>query len=182
MLSITIKGKSELWDPVKEEFRSAKDTTITLEHSLVSISKWESNWRKPFFKREPKTTEEYLDYIKCMTITQNVPDDVYYCLSKDNIIEIQKYIDASLTATWFQKQNNKGSNRAITTSEVIYAQMVEYGIPFDPCQKWHISRLLTLIRVCSENNNQPKKMSKNEVSKMYSSINAQRRAAMHSKG
>ena len=153
MIRITIP-KSESWDEVKQEFVSVKEQTLQLEHSLVSLSKWESKWCKPFFSKQEKTYEETMDYIKCMTLTQNVDPNVYLHLTEANITQINKYIEAPMTATTFYEDKNGAKSREIITSELIYYWMIALNIPFE-CQKWHINRLLTLIRVCIIKNAPP---------------------------
>lgn len=180
MLHITVPSQ-ELWDEKNEEFITIKECTLQLEHSLVSVSKWESRWRKVFLSKKEKTTEETIDYIKCMTITQNVNPDVYKCLTKDNIEQINDYITSPMTATWFPNENTGSSNGEQVTSELIYYWMIAQNIPFE-CQKWHLNRLLTLIRVCSIKNKSPKKMSRSEIMKRNASLNATRRKQLNSKG
>lgn len=187
MLTINIKGK-ELWDENRQEFLNCKDTVLTLEHSLVSVSKWESKWHKPFISKEQKTKEETLDYIKCMTLTQNVDPIVYYFLSEENIKEINAYIEDKRTATWFNDTNPDGSKKTpsrrsseMVTSELIYYWMVSYQIPFE-CQKWHLNRLLTLIRICNVKNQDPKKQSKKEVLSNNAALNAARRKKLGTSG
>lgn len=179
MLEIKIPA-SEVYNNEKEEFFSTKEQTLCLEHSLVSISKWESIWCKPFLSQKKKTEDEILSYIKCMTITKNVEDSLYQLIPSNVFSEIQKYIDAPMTATTFSNEHPK-SSREIVTSELIYYWMVAYNIPFE-CQKWHLNRLLTLIHVCSIKNSPPKKMSKSAILNRNKSLNAARRAAAHTKG
>ena len=181
MLQITIPISPEGWDERKEEFVDAKTVTLQLEHSLVSISKWESKWHKPFLSKEPKTVEETIDYIKCMTLTQNVKPEVYNHLSKENIEEINAYIDDPKTATTFSKDRKSARSREIITSELIYYWMIALNIPFE-CQKWHLNRLLTLIRVCEVKNTPGKKMSQREVLNQYAAINAANRKRFNTKG
>ena len=181
MLEITIPA-TELWDEINEEFITTKEQTLRLEHSLVSLSKWESKWCKPFLSKTNKTDEEMLDYVRCMTLTQNVPDEVYRCLTDDNIRKIYEYIDAPMTATWFNDDKTKGTSRGEqTTSELIYYWMIALNIPFE-CQKWHLNRLLTLIRVCNIKNQPPKKMSKRDIMSRNAALNAARRNKLHTKG
>lgn len=181
MLRITIPA-SELWDENKEEFVIvAKEQTLQLEHSLVSLSKWESNWHKPFLTKEDKTYEETIDYIKCMTITQNVNPEVYDRLTNSNISAINKYIEDSMTATVFRNDNQNSRNREQITSELIYYWMISLNIPME-CQKWHLNRLLTLIRVCNIKNAPPKKRSKSETINEWAMLNAARRQQMNSTG
>lgn len=180
MLEITIPA-TELWDERNEEFITAKEQTLRLEHSLVSLSKWESKWCKPFLSKTNKTDEEIIDYVRCMTLTQNVPDEVYRCLTDDNIRKINEYIDAPMTATWFHEDKAKGTSREQTTSELIYYWMIALNIPFE-CQKWHLNRLLTLIRVCNIKNQPPKKMSKRDIMSRNAALNAARRKQLNTKG
>lgn len=181
MLKILVKGR-ELYDERTEEFISSKDTVLQLEHSLVSLSKWESKWHKPFLNdREPKTDEEMTDYIRCMTITQNVDPSVYYALSTENIMEIKEYMEDKMTATWFSDKNNPKSRQKQVTAELIYYWMISLEIPFE-CQKWHLNRLLTLIRVCNIENAPKKKMKQSDILRQNAALNAKRKAAMNSKG
>lgn len=177
-LKLTIPG-AEYYDEKRECFITEEPTVITLEHSLVTVSKWESKWHKPFLEQNPpKTDEELLDYIRCMTITQNVNPEIYNRLTPDAIEKINNYIADPMTATTFKSKPH--GPRTITTSEVIYYQMIALGIPFE-CQKWHLSRLLTLIRVCNEKNG-AKKMSKHDIYAQNKALNDARRAALRSKG
>lgn len=180
MLTITIP-ESEQWDEVNEEYIYTKAQTLQLEHSLVSLSKWESKWCKPFLSSNDKSLEETIDYVKCMTITPNVDQNVYRCLSNGNIEEINKYIAAPMTATWFSEDKVSRPNREIVTAEIIYYWMIALNIPFE-CQKWHLNRLLTLIRVCDKKSQPPKKMGKNEIMSRNAALNAARRKRYGSKG
>jgi hypothetical protein len=180
MLPITIPA-NELWDERKQEFIQFKEQKLLLEHSLVSLSKWESKWNKAFLGKQPKTVEETLDYIKCMTLTQNVNPDVYRNITNDNIEEINRYIEAPMTATVFTKNVNSRMNREVVTSELIYYWMITLNIPFE-CQKWHLNRLLTLIRVCNVKNTPPKKMSKRSIMSQNAALNAARRKQLNSNG
>lgn len=182
MLKIFIPA-NELYDSSINEFITVKQQTISLEHSLVSISKWESKWHKPYLdKYYKKTREEAIDYIRCMTLTQNVDPKVYYCIPKSEIDRITEYISDPMTATWFSNEENlKGRSRQIITSEIIYYWMVTFQIPFE-CQKWHLNRLITLIKVCDEKNKKQKKMSRNEQYARQNKLNAARKAKSHSRG
>ena len=180
MLEITIP-KGELWNESKQEFVQTKEQTLRLEHSLVSLSKWESKWKKAFLGKDEKTFEETIDYIKCMTVTQNVDPNVYMFLTNGNIKKINEYIDDPMTATTFSNNKQQGGNREILTSEVIYYYMIALNIPFE-CQRWHLNRLITLIRVCSIKNQPSKKMSKGEIMKLNTSLNADRRKQLNTKG
>ncbi len=180
MLKIIIPPK-EGFDNAKQEFVNFPGQTLQLEHSLVSISKWESKYHKPFLGKEQKTNKELIDYIKCMTITQNVPDEAYAFLTKENYVAINNYIGDSMTATWFSNEQKGGRSSEQITSELIYFWMVSYNIPFE-CQRWHLNRLLTLVRICNVKNGEQKKMSKHDTLKRNASLNAARRAKYHSKG
>lgn len=169
------------WDEQNEVFVETKGQTLQLEHSLVSIAKWESKWKKPFLSREGHTREETIDYVRCMTITQNVNPLVYQNLTDEQIIAVNQYIDDPMTATIISKQEGKGSASKIITSEEIYYAMVAYQIPFE-CQRWHFNRLMMLIRVCDERNKPKKKMRKGEIAKRNRSLNAARRARLGTRG
>lgn len=180
MLRITIPAQ-ELWDSDKQEFIYTKEQVLQLEHSLVSVSKWEAKWCKTFLSKKEKTYEETVDYIKCMTITQNVDPDVYNYLTEENMKEINNYISAPMTATWFSDERTGSANNEQVTSELIYYWMIALNVPFE-CQKWHLNRLLTLIRVCNIKNKPPKKMSKSEIMSRNAELNAARRKQLGTKG
>ena len=180
MLQIVIPGQ-ELWDEQKQEFINTKEQVLQLEHSLISLSKWEAKWCKVFLSKQEKTQEETIDYIKCMTITPNVDPEVYNHLTRENIKEIEDYIAAPMTATYFSSDNAGKSSREQVTSELIYYWMIALNIPFE-CQKWHLNRLLTLIRVCNIKNQPPKKMSKREIMSRNAALNAARRQQLNTKG
>lgn len=180
MLQITIPA-TERFDEQTYEFITTKEKTLQLEHSLISLSKWESKWCKSFLDNKNLTEEELIDYIRCMTLTQNVESEVYYCLSQENIEQINEYISAPMTATTFNNLGEKSGQKEVVTSELIYYWMIANNIPFE-CQKWHLNRLLTLIRVCNIKNTPPKKMSKRDVMNRNAAINAARRKKMNSKG
>ena len=180
MLYITVPA-SEKWDEISESFINTKEQTLQLEHSLVSLSKWESKWCKPFYSMKEKTHEETIDYIKCMTLTQHVKPEVYDNLSNENIIAINDYISAPMTATTFAEDKNGKNSREQITAELVYYWMIALNIPFE-CQKWHINRLLTLIRVCNVKNQPPKKMGKRELMSRNAALNAARRKQLNTKG
>ena len=180
MLKITVPA-AEFWDEVHEEFIYKKEQVLQLEHSLVSLSKWESKWTKAFLGKQEKTDEEIIDYVRCMTLTQNIDPEVYNRLSADNYAQINAYIEAPMTATYFSEDKQTKGNRDVVTSELIYYWMISYNIPVE-FQKWHLNRLLTLIRVCSIKNNPPKKKSKRDLMRRNSTLNAARRHRLNSKG
>lgn len=181
MLQIAVPLSPEGWDEKKREFVEPKVQILQLEHSLVSLSKWESKWCRPFLSKPPATHEETLDYIKFMTLTKNVNPEVYEHITRANIQAINDYIDAPMTATTFSKDDNGKRNREIITAELLYYWMIAANIPFE-CQKWHLNRLITLIRVCSIKNAPSKKRGKRETANRYAAMNAARRKQFNSKG
>lgn len=183
MLRLDISDK-EFFDEAKNEFVMVKGCSVQLEHSLVSLSKWESKWHKPFLgkgEKFEKTDEEVIDYIRCMTITQNVNPIIYTALSKEEIEQIKAYIEDSMTATWFSDKSKNRSNNRTVTSELIYSWMCDLGIPFE-CEKWHLNRLMTLILVRNEENTPKKKMTKKDILAQNRALNAERRHRMGSRG
>lgn len=180
MIEIHIKAR-ELFDESTQSFITINEQTLKLEHSLVSLSKWESKWHKPFLSKEEKNYEETIDYIKCMTLTQNVDPMVYRCIDGENMSKISRYIEDSMTATTFSKEQNSKPNREIITAELIYYWMISLQIPVE-FQKWHLNRLLTLIKVCSIKNQPPKNMNPKDVMKRNAALNAARRKQLNTKG
>ena len=182
MLQITIPLGLEEYDESSQEFICPETATLNLEHNLISISKWESKWCKSFLSKNEKTLEETIDYIRCMTLdSEHVDPAIYGYLTNDHIIQINKYIEAPMTATHFSDtQKGKGS-REVITSELIYYWMIALTIPLE-CQYWHLNRLLTLIRVCEIKNSPPKKMSKGEIARRNAELNAARRKQLNTKG
>lgn len=180
MLPIKIPA-GELWDEKKEQLIITKECTLHLEHSLISISEWESKWCVPFYDSE-KTEEQVFDYIRCMTIDRNIDPNVYYQLTAENVKAINQYIAAPMTASTVSsnEKNNKLSGERVT-SELIYYWMIQYNIPVS-FEKWHLNRLIMLIRICSEKNKPAKKMSRSEIMRQNRALNQARRARLHSKG
>lgn len=181
MLQIVVPA-GEHFNKVTREFLYNKETVLNLEHSLVSISKWEAKWHKPFLTTKKKTVEETRDYVRCMTLTQNVNPIVYLSLTNENIEAVNAYIDDPMTATVISKKEgaSKGG-REIITNEVIYSWMIGLQIPVE-FQKWHLNRLITLISVCNENNKPKEKMSEKQVMKSNDEINEMRKAQMKTNG
>lgn len=187
--NIHIKPK-EIFNEETNRFITVKETTLVLEHSLLSVSKWEANWKKPFLVEGAlDTAEKVLDYFKCMTISPQNPDpNIYLCLTQEDINEIMTYINDPMTATWFSEDRPTNSKqkpkrrlkKEVLTSEVIYWEMIQLQIPIE-FQKWHLNRLTTLIRVCNAKNN-PEKMSKKDILAQNAALNKARKAKLHTKG
>lgn len=184
MLRIEVPISPEGWDDEKQEFVEPTVQVLQLEHSLVSLSKWEMKWRKPFLSDTEKTYEETVDYIKCMTLSPDVDQSIYDYLTKSNIDEVNEYMGAPMTATWFSDDKKKsGKNKGrLVTNELIYYWMSSLNIPM-ACENWHLSRLFTLIQVHdAENNSSNNKMSKKEVMNRNRALNEARKAKLKSKG
>lgn len=191
MFQIHIPAIDDYWDESKEEFVSINSCDLVLEHSLISISKWESKWKVPFLTNSNRTNEQLIDYIRCMTITQNVDPKVYEFIPQQEIMRIQDYINDDHTATFFKDDGKKrGGHKEILTSEVIYYFMIALQIPME-CQKWHLGRLMTLIKVCNEKNkeadpkNRKKKLTTKEqmdLATKYDEINERRKKELGTRG
>lgn len=182
MIRIRIPG-GEYYDEQKQLFFHLDEQTIFLEHSLVSLSKWESRWHKPFLSNVKKTRAETIDYIRCMTLTENVNPIVYESLSNATIDAVSRYINEPMTATTFSDDGKPGPrSREIITAEIIYYWMVALQIPFDPCEKWHLNRLLTLVRVCNIKNQPKKKGNTRDILSRNAKLNAERRKRLGTTG
>lgn len=179
MLNITILP-IELFDDSTQRFLTTKQYELRLEHSLISLSKWESKWQKPFLSKGNKTNEETIDYIRCMTITQNVDPMAYKCLSQKNIDDVSAYIDSPMTATTINREKTVSGNEVIT-AEIIYYWMISFQIPFE-CQTWHLNKLLTLINVCNIRNQPKKKIKRNEYLARQKALNDARKSKYHTNG
>lgn len=180
MLKITIPGV-ESYDELKSEFITSDEVHLQLEHSLASLSKWESVWEKPFLSDEPKSLEETVAYVKDMVLTPEVPDEVFDQLTNDNLRQINDYIAKKMTATWFNERGPKKPNTKTITSELLYYWMVAHSIPFE-CQYWHLNRLLTLIRVCNAENAPEEEMSQADMLAERRRLNEERRKQFGTKG
>lgn len=179
MLTITVPG-TELWDEESEKFINTEEYSLQLEHSLVSLSKWESSLEKPFLGPGEKSTYELIEYIKCMTISPGVPPEVYSRLTPENFSSIDKYINAKMTATWFNEEK-PSRTREVITAELIYYWMFTVGIPLE-CENWHLNRLFTLIRVFNVKNTPGKKLSRKDMAAQRTALNEQRRKQLGTRG
>lgn len=179
MLYVTIP-QGEFFDEVENQFINTKEQKLQLEHSLVSLSKWEAKWNKAFLSRNEMTTEETNDYIRCMTITQNVDPNTYRFIPADILRTVNAYIEAPMTATKFSNEA-KSNSKEVITSDIIYYWMIALNIPFE-CEKWHLNKLLALIKVCNIKNGPAKKMSKQELMARNKQLNAERKQMLQTKG
>lgn len=180
MLTLTVPGV-EYFDERKQEFLTLEDSELVLEHSLISLSKWEMKWKKPFLSKEEKTQEQTIDYIKCMTLNEIEDETVYYRLSAENYKAINEYIDDPMTATWFREDKNQKQGRDVITNELIYYWMIALNIPLT-CENWHLNRLFTLIKVCNTKNAPSKKMSKRDIAEQNRALNEARRKQLNTNG
>lgn len=177
---IVMIGEQEYFDDSTQRFVFSGGIPLKLEHSLVSLSKWESKFEKPFLSTVEKTAEETLAYVEAMVVDQNVPPEIFEKLSDSNVLAINNYIGAKMTATWFSENPNQPRNREIITAELIYYMMLQHNIPFE-CENWHLNRLITLIRVCNEKAS-PKKMSQQELAQRHRELNRKRREELGTSG
>jgi hypothetical protein len=180
MLTLTV-GATDVYDEKTESFGTHGGFELQLEHSLVSLSKWESEFEKPFLGKAEKSPEEVLAYVRYMVLTTNPPEDFLQRLSKEDMETINAYIDRKMTATWFSEQPGAPSSREVITAELIYYWMTVFNIPFE-CEGWHLNRLFTLIRICNIKQSKPKKMSRSEIARRNRELNQQRKAQLGTKG
>lgn len=180
MLTITVAG-TEMYDDSSSEFTTRDGIVLQLEHSLVSLSKWEAKYEKPFLGNTEKTDEEVLGYVWAMIVSPEVPPEILGKLSEAHLGAVNDYIDAKMTATWFGEEPKGRSSREVITAELIYYWMITFQIPFE-CQHWHLNRLFTLIRVCNVKAAKPKRMSRAEAAQRQRELNALRRAQTGTKG
>lgn len=181
MLTINVPDSAVLWDEVNEEFVLPKCSKLHLEHSLISISNWESKWHKRFFDKAEKTDEETISYIQCMCLDEDVDPRIFYNLTRENYEEINAYLGDPMSATTLPKQTGTGRQEPLS-SELIYYYMFACGIP-EECAHWHIARLVNLIGIYGVKNSPKKKsQSKASLSRHYRELNEARRKKYNSKG
>lgn len=179
MLTVTVPSQ-ELFNEATQKFIRTSEATLQLEHSLLSVSKWEQTWHKPFLSGKSLSIEEQLDYIRCMTINKDVDPNVYLYLPNSVLTQIAEYIDNPMSAITFNTTGN-GHHRERIYSETIYFWMISFGIPFE-CQKWHLNRLLSLIKLCNDKNTPPKQMSEREALANMNRINEEQKKKFNTKG
>lgn len=180
MLRITVPGREYFIDK-DQEFIIEEPTVLELEHSLVSLSKWEQKFEKPFLAATERTEEEAIAYIEAMIVTEDYPPDILSRLNDENVTAINTYLDAKMTATWFNDTAQGPKSRETITNELIYHWMIEFGIPME-CQHWHLNRLFTLIKVRNVKLNPPKKMNAKDLAERNRRLNAERRAKLGTSG
>ena len=180
MLKILILG-TEFFNEETETFESVGDFELKLEHSLISLSKWESKFQKPFLTNEAKTSIEILSYIEAMITIPKYSDDILNRLSQENLTKINNYIESKESATTFGSMPERRGRGETITSELIYYWMVAFNIPFE-CERWHLNRLFALIRICNIKNAKPKKMPRNEIAQRNRELNARRKAELGTSG
>ena len=180
MLTITVPG-DEVYDESTGLLGTVNDVHLELEHSLVSLSKWEQMYEKSFIGTEEKTEEELFAYVQCMILTPDYPQDVLYSLTKENIEEINNYIGAKMSATTFLDPPGAPKTREVITNELVYYWMTVFNIPFE-CDKWHLARLFALIQICNSKQEKPKPMSRSELAQRNRELNAKRRAELGTRG
>lgn len=180
MLRLNIPA-GDYWDEETQEIMHSDGKIVLLEHSLVSLAKWESRWKKPFFSKEQKSKVETLDYIRCMTLTPDVDRKIYVMLTNSDINAVNQYINDPMTATTFASHGYEKPSREIITAELIYYWMTALQIPFE-CQHWHLNRLLTLVRVCNIKNQPKKKRSQKDIASQNAKLNAERRKRLGTSG
>ena len=180
MLKIIIP-ESEHFDQSTSEFILLPEVKIDMEHSLVSLSKWESEFEKPFLSKDDKTPDETTGYLRAMALSPDIPVEVFRRIPPEVITQINDYIGAKMSATWFTEVPGAPKSREIITAEIIYYWMTALNIPFE-CEMWNLNRLFTLIKVTNQKNAPPKTMGKGEQLAQQRRLNAERMAANKTAG
>lgn len=181
MLPIPIP-KQELWDEEHNKFIQIDSTVLELEHSLLSMAEWESRHKKPLLDRKPHTTNELRDYVKCMTTNKIENPNVYAALTTKDLAKVQEYMADPMTATTFADAGKPKRGGQFITSELLYCRMSQFNIPYDPCQTWHLNRLLTLIKVCSEENKGEQTVPRDKAMQDQRALNETRKKALGTRG
>ena len=171
--------KIRLFKEATEEYVYYEPLTVKLEHSLISIQRWESKWHKSFLSAESLTQEELFDYIRCMSLNPDIDPTFVSRLTPDDFNKIREYMNEPMTATVIHRSKPRGGRPPIITAELIYYWMTAYNIPFE-CSKWHIKQLLTLVEVCSVKSNPGGKTRGTAAER--AAMNKARRAKTGSKG
>ena len=180
MLKLIVPG-TEYFNEETSTFETVGDTELELEHSLISLSKWESKYQKPFLSNSPKTPEEIMGYVEAMIISPIYPPEIFNSFSQENFLAINRYIESKESATTFGSMPERKGQGEVITSELIYYWMVAFNIPFE-CEYWHLNRLFSLIRICNIKNEKPKKMNRREIATRNRELNAIRRAQYNTSG
>lgn len=141
------------------------DTEVVLqfEHSLLSLSKWESKSKTPFLATPVKTAEVLLDYFEDMLLTPGTPPGIIYRLSPEQLKELTEYINDPMSASSVPQEGPNRRTPEITTSELIYYWMTALKIPFNPAETWHLNRLMMLIQIANYKNQPEKKRRPGQV-------------------
>lgn len=180
MLTIEVGGQ-ELFDSETEVFVQRKPVRLVLEHSLRSLSKWESKFEKPFLSREPHTNEELYVYVECMVLEMDGPDYFDIRDYPEVLAPVNEYINKAGTATTFTEHSQRPPSREVITAELIYFWMLEHGIPFET-DRWNLNQLFALIRICGIKRSKKKGMNRREIAEQNRMLNAQRRAQLGTSG
>lgn len=181
VFKLIIESEEMFNERTREFIPAGENIVVELEHSLVSLSKWESEYQKPFLSKGEKTVDELLGYLNAMVLTPNVGPEIFKKCTQRNIDEIQWYIDSPQTATTFGSMPESRGPGEVITSELIYYWMVAFTIPWE-AQYWHLNRLFALIRICNIKNGKPKKMSRREMAERNARLNAERKAKLGTSG
>jgi len=173
--------ETELFDESDGTFYKTEPITLRLEHSLISVSKWESKWKTPFLDKKDKSREEIDGYIEAMILNENFPPGVISRFGSEHYRAINEYIESTESATTFGKMPERKGRGETITAELIYYWMVAFQIPF-VCETWHLNRLFALVKICNIKNSKPDKKSRAEMARDYREMNAKRKAELGTTG
>lgn len=138
-----------------------KVVRLQFEHSLRSLSKWESKNKIAFLAGREKTPAQMVDYYRCMLLSPEDPDLVYL-LDPSQMEELTNYINENQTASSVPNEGPTQYNPETTTSELVYFWMTALKINWE-AQDWHFSRLMMLVQITSYKQQPPKKRNPREV-------------------